>query len=222
VTDEVLTVSWNAPVTGHMVNPEARKKVAAAIRQFCSGEITSIQFDEMWCALEKEMKKQGRWDEGLFRIHTELMWYFDFLCEERFSDWPESQERRGRFERAALFLETDLGYEWPHLPDPIFPMLSRQHIRSRAHYVGAIVLLGLVPLLAGLTSFRSTTVVVLALVFLLAVWDVADSVSNMRRRKRAESTGDISVWPFLSDAQYSEALGTCAQQGVAREFRGRP
>ncbi len=84
-------------------------KAADLIIRFRDGHITNFDFDESWPHYDRR-------DRGLKAVQT-MLWrsYSDVhehtLTEEGHQLSPELHEL---FDRCALFLRTDLEYEWPY------------------------------------------------------------------------------------------------------------
>jgi hypothetical protein len=91
-----------------MVATESRRRAALLTEQFRDGKISNFDFEESWPRCDRR-------DRALRAIGT-MLWRFysdgheHTLVEEGYVLSPEGREI---FDRCALFLRTDLEYQWP-------------------------------------------------------------------------------------------------------------
>lgn len=135
-----------------MVDSELRLKAASLIRSYLSGEIDNLEFADGF--------PHDKNDPALRAIEQRLWFHYDDVRTHH-CDFQLHSDIEMLFLRCALFLDTNLEYEWPELwhhnfAHPIIRILSGQVFRANAI-------------------------------------------------KRAKSSGDYEVWPFLRKTDLENA-----------------
>lgn len=113
--------------TTNVVNRSARTEAASLIRAFLSGEIDNISFIDRF--------PHDRNDRALHAVERRLWFHYDDVTPHH-CEFPLDSAAEVLFRRCALFLETDLEYQWPelrghNLSHPIVAILSGDIFRFR-------------------------------------------------------------------------------------------
>jgi hypothetical protein len=111
-----------------MVNSELRVKAACLIRSYLDGKIDNFEFAEGF--------PHDKNDPALRAIEQRLWFHYDDV-QAHHCEFPLQSDIEMLFRRCALFLDTQLEYDWPelwhhNLAHPIVRILSGQLFRSRA------------------------------------------------------------------------------------------
>jgi hypothetical protein len=111
-----------------MVNAELRVQAAYLIRSYLDGKIDNLEFADTF--------PRDKRDPALAAIYRRLWFHYDDLKSHRCQFAPHSAPEI-LFRRCALFLDTNLEYQWPKLwhhglAHPIVRLLSGEVFRSRA------------------------------------------------------------------------------------------
>jgi hypothetical protein len=188
-----------------MVILEARRELQEALFLLLDGQMTNDEFDRL----------SDDWQKSLDRGVAEIAAFGHSLCSSgllipyRLKGWHAvDMQTRKTAERCLLFLETDLEYGWPDLPNPTWRNLVRRLMVFQGIPLGfALLLLGV---LIGMDngSWQAITFslvpggLTLVVSFLLLRWS--------RKQDTPEwceywSAGDRAVWPFLHYEDYSRS-----------------
>jgi hypothetical protein len=111
-----------------MVNPQLRVKAACLIRAYLDGKIDNFEFADGF--------PHDKNDAALKAVEQRLWFHYDDVRAHH-CEFPLHSDIEMLFRRCALFLDTQLEYEWPelwhhNLAHPIVRILSGQLFRSDA------------------------------------------------------------------------------------------
>ena len=111
-----------------MANAEPRVQAATLIRSYLDGKIDNLEFADTF--------PRDKRDPALDAVYRRLWFHFDDLKSHR-CEFPPHSAPEILFRRCALFLDTNLEYQWPKLwhhglAHPIVRILSGEVFRSRA------------------------------------------------------------------------------------------
>ena len=175
-----------------MVDREARRQLAEALRQLVTGRITNDEFEELWPEVCNDSAVEGVRGFG---------WslYSDTHPYRLRGIHRVSPETRKMAARAVLFLRSDREYEWPALPE-----------RAWISYLlfSPTVLLFGIGIIAWLRGFESEVYFLWA-----GVWACLSQLMEYARCLLPESkamrdwkkTGEYDMWPFINRADFEAA-----------------
>jgi hypothetical protein len=160
-----------------------RSKFAELLRAFYLGRITNDEFEDAVEPLcEQDPVVHEVFHLGAWRTYSDHK-------ECRFTDYDKlTPEGRKILARWILFLKGGKPYLWPKV--------QRLHLPA---WVVFTTLLSGIPL-AVLTGFWQLTCIGFGFLVVCTIF------FDRREQKRVERSFDFSVWPFISEADFKEAL----------------
>ena len=174
-----------------MVHRDARTELATCLQRLVSGDMTNDEFDSRYDRWENTgdaaVAEIARFGWGL---------YSDSHPYRLKGGYAVSEDDRQLADRAVLFLQSDLEYEWPTKVAGIVPFWCLWG--PGCYLVFGVVLLSI----AGLVGGSDT--IVFGLLGLLATVPALHWLVTHRKRakelKRFHEGGDLNAWPFLQRA----------------------
>jgi hypothetical protein len=173
-----------------IIDRASREAATSLIFRFRDGKLTNDQFEDQWPCSD---------DRALRAISTMIWCFYNDTHEHTLTGrYGLTAEGHALMTRCALFAESDLPYEWPE--DNFIGIGG----------LGSPVILGLTVLSAfWLQVWWPLMPLTIGSVLLIDQW--------VKRRlarfwERMETIGDLSIWPFIHQADYEKIkanLGAC-------------
>jgi hypothetical protein len=191
-----------------MVDRPARIELAACLLRLVSGEMTNDAFDDRY---------YDRWlrsdDAAVAEIATFGWGLYSDTHPYKLKGWyAVPDEVRRTADRALLFLEGDLDYEWPRNVKGVIPYFALWG-------PGCYLVIGIILLFVAAFT-PGWQVIVFGVFGLLAIVPTIHWFSTHRQRaeklKQFRQSGDFQVWPFLRQTDYDDAQ-RCAQHDRTNE-----
>jgi hypothetical protein len=196
-----------------MVDRQARSELAICLLRLVTGEMTNGEFDDRYEAWEDSN------DAAVAEISTFGWQLYSDTNQYRLKGWHAvSDELRQMADRALLFLQTDLDYEWPRNVKGVVPFVSLWG-------PGCYLVIGMIVLFAAVYCPNGWEGLFLGIFGLLAIMPTFHWLFTHRNRteqlKRFYESGDSQVWPFLRKADFQDAHRCAPHEGASNGSVGR-
>jgi hypothetical protein len=180
-----------------MIDRPARSDLATQLLRLVTGDMTNDEFDDNYG--ERRIDSE---DAAVAEIATFGWGLYSDLTRYRLKGRHAlPDELRRTADRAVLFLQTDLDYEWPRNVKGVVPFFS---LWGPGCYLG----MGMILLFVGAFTQRWEAIL-LVLFGLLSIAPTVYWLSTHPHRalelKRFKESGDLEVWPFLRRADFEKA-----------------
>lgn len=179
-----------------MIDRPARNKLAELVRHLIAGTITTDKFSDTAIDIMCSSKDQGV--KAVFTAADGLYGDLNILPYRlRGADKVEPKTRR-QMAIAALFLYSDLEYEWPE--DTFF--------ETPRGDTGLALLCGLVAVVGLFAGIINPLITIAFLLIAVGIYEyshhyVAGNFAEWAERQK--QIGDFEVWPFLRQADFENA-----------------
>ncbi|MBX3433885.1 MAG: hypothetical protein KF847_11235 [Pirellulales bacterium] len=179
-----------------------RRRLSQAIRQLAAGSITNDEFDDLYfdhCAESEDRGVRAIGNAGYF------LYGDNRLYRLRGAEADSAQTKR-ECARAALFMQTDLEYEWPDPPREIV-----RNLIDALRYGGILLAIAFLFCWAMIVAAKTKDIeflhplAVVAVVYLATAVLFRGSVRRSSARQAWEESGEVDVWPFLRRIDLDEA-----------------